>query len=179
MECHTALVLEWPMFAHLAAQTLPSRYMWEEITWTPSRQALCHRLRSIIGTSEGDLKTTRAIEESLSNHIFVQPWCAANSKAKMIPWTSDEKTVAWPRLQENAPRKVPRWSRKIPPQAAWLLMSQYISVFNILFESVLFRFDFVLFNIISFLELFYFNCKLLYFRNKYLTDWVLEQKKED
>jgi len=52
---------------------------------------------------------------------------------------------------------------------AWV-MSQYISVFNILFESVLFRFDFVLFNIISFLELFYFNCKLLYFRNKYLTD---------
>jgi len=41
-----------------------------------------------------------------------------------------------------------------------------ISVFNIIFESVLFRFDFVLFNIISFLELFYFNCKLLYFRNK-------------
>ena len=41
-----------------------------------------------------------------------------------------------------------------------------ISVFNILFESVLFRFDFVLFNINSFLELFYFNCKLLYFRNK-------------
>jgi len=47
-------------------------------------------------------------------------------------------------------------------------MSQQISVFNILFESDLFRFDFVLFNIISFLELFYFNCKLLYFRNKYL-----------
>jgi len=41
-----------------------------------------------------------------------------------------------------------------------------ISVFNITSESVLFRFDFVLFNIISFLELFYFNCKLLYFRNK-------------
>ena len=41
-----------------------------------------------------------------------------------------------------------------------------ISVFNIIFESVLFRFDFILFNIISFLELFYFNCKLLYFRNK-------------
>jgi len=36
-------------------------------------------------------------------------------------------------------------------------MSQKISVFNILFKSVLFRFDFVLFNIISFLELFYFN----------------------
>jgi hypothetical protein len=40
------------------------------------------------------------------------------------------------------------------------------SVFNIIFESVLFRFEFILFNIISFLELFYFNCKLLYFRNK-------------
>ena len=31
------------------------------------------------------------------------------------------------------------------------VMSQYISVFNIFFESVLFRFDFVLFNIIFFL----------------------------
>ena len=29
--------------------------------------------------------------------------------------------------------------------------------FNIIFEYVLFIFDFVLFNIISFLELFYFN----------------------
>jgi len=45
-----------------------------------------------------------------------------------------------------------------------------ISVFNIIFESILFIFDFVLFNIISFLELFYFNCKLLYFKNKYLKD---------
>ena len=45
-----------------------------------------------------------------------------------------------------------------------------ISVFNIIFESVLFIFDFVLFNIISFLELIYFNCNLLYFRNKYLKD---------
>jgi len=41
-----------------------------------------------------------------------------------------------------------------------------ISVFNIIFESVLFKFKFILFNIISFLELFYFNCKLLYFRIK-------------
>ena len=52
-----------------------------------------------------------------------------------------------------------------------------INVFNIIFESVLFIFYFVLFNIISYLELFYFNCKLLYFRNKYLKDQVLEQKK--
>ena len=41
-----------------------------------------------------------------------------------------------------------------------------ISVFNIIFESVLFRIEFILFNIIYFLELFYFNCKLLYFRIK-------------
>ena len=52
-----------------------------------------------------------------------------------------------------------------------------ISVFNIIFESVLFIFDSVLFNIISVLELFYFNCKLLNFMNKYSKDWVLEQKK--
>jgi len=52
-----------------------------------------------------------------------------------------------------------------------------ISVFNIIFESVLFIFEFVLFNIISLLELFYFNCKLLYFRNEYSKDLVLEQKK--
>jgi len=51
-----------------------------------------------------------------------------------------------------------------------LLDESIITVFNIIFESVLFLFDFVLFNIISFLELFYFNCKLLYFRNKYLKD---------
>jgi len=54
-----------------------------------------------------------------------------------------------------------------------------ISVFNIIFESVLFIFDFVLFNIIFFLELFYFNCKLFNFKNKYSKDSVLEQKKED
>ena len=42
-----------------------------------------------------------------------------------------------------------------------------ISVFNIIFESILFIFDFVLFNIVSFLELFYFKCKLFNFRNKY------------
>ena len=41
-----------------------------------------------------------------------------------------------------------------------------INVFNIIFESVLFIFDSVLYNIISFLELFYFNCKLFNFRNK-------------
>ena len=52
-----------------------------------------------------------------------------------------------------------------------------ISIFNIIFESVLFIFDSVLFNIISFLELFYFNCKLFNFRNKYCKDRVLEQKK--
>ena len=52
-----------------------------------------------------------------------------------------------------------------------------ISVFNIIFESILFLFEFVLFNSISFLELFYFNCKLFNFRDKYSTDWVLEQKK--
>jgi len=52
-----------------------------------------------------------------------------------------------------------------------------ISVFNIIFESVLFILEFVLFNFISFLELFYFNCKLFNFRKKYSKDWVLEQKK--
>ena len=41
-----------------------------------------------------------------------------------------------------------------------------ISVFKIIFKSVLFIFDSVLYNIISFLELFYFNCKLFNFRNK-------------
>jgi len=52
-----------------------------------------------------------------------------------------------------------------------------ISVYNIIFEYVLFIFDFVLFNIISFSELFYFNCKLFNFRNRYSKDWVWEQKK--
>jgi len=60
----------------------------------------------------------------------------------------------------------------------WKAIDESItSVFNIIFESVLFIFDFVLFNIISFLEVFYFNCKLFNFRNKYSKDWVLEQKK--
>jgi len=54
-----------------------------------------------------------------------------------------------------------------------------INVFNIIFESVLFIFDSVLYNILSFLELFYFNCKLFNYRNKHSKDWVLEQKKED
>jgi len=54
-----------------------------------------------------------------------------------------------------------------------------ISVFNIIFESISFIFDFILLNIISFLELFYFNCKLFNFMNKYSKDSVLEQKKED
>jgi len=45
-----------------------------------------------------------------------------------------------------------------------------ISVFNIIFEPVLFIFDSVLYNIISFFELFYFNCKLFNFRNKYSKD---------
>jgi len=54
-----------------------------------------------------------------------------------------------------------------------------ISAFNIIFESVLFIFEFVLFNFISFLEIFYFSCKLFNFRNRYSKDWVLEQKKED
>jgi len=45
-----------------------------------------------------------------------------------------------------------------------------ISVSNIIFESVLFIFYFFLFNIVSFLELFYFNCKLLNFMNKYSKD---------
>ena len=57
-----------------------------------------------------------------------------------------------------------------------LLMSQESSDFNILFESILFRFYLFLF---PFLELFYFNCKLLNFRNEYYKDWVLEQKKGD
>jgi len=54
----------------------------------------------------------------------------------------------------------------LDPLVASLFDESIISVFNIIFESVLFRFDFVLFNIISFLELFYFNCKLLYFKKK-------------
>ena len=54
-----------------------------------------------------------------------------------------------------------------------------ISYFNIIFDFVLFRFKFILFKYNFLLELFYFNCILLYFRNKYLIDSVLEQKKED
>jgi len=60
---------------------------------------------------------------------------------------------------------------------SWLIDESIISVFNIIFESVLFIFDFVLFNIIFFLELFYFNFKLFNVRNKYSKDSVLEQKK--
>ena len=41
-----------------------------------------------------------------------------------------------------------------------------ISVFNIIYESVLFRFKFILFKYYFLLELFYFSCKLLYFRIK-------------
>jgi hypothetical protein len=52
-----------------------------------------------------------------------------------------------------------------------------ISVFNIIFESILFIFESVLIHFISFLKIFYFNCKLFYFRNKYSKDLVLEQKK--
>ena len=47
--------------------------------------------------------------------------------------------------------------------------------FNIMFKFILFRFN----VFISFLELFYFNCKLFYFRNKYFKVCVLEQKKGD
>jgi len=54
-----------------------------------------------------------------------------------------------------------------------------ISVLNIIFGFVLFRFNFVLFNNYFLLELFYFNCKLFNFRNKYSKDSILEQKKED
>jgi len=104
----------------MSAQTLPSRHIWEEITCTPSRQALCQRLRSKIGTKEAVLKTTIVLVESLSNQILVQPFWAANSKAKINPWISDEKIVSRSKLQVKAPRNVPRWFRKIPPQAAWL-----------------------------------------------------------
>jgi len=56
------------------------------------------------------------------------------------------------------------------------LMSQQISVFNIIFESVLFIFDFILFHIISFLELFYFNCKLFMFQEQIFERLSLRAK---
>lgn len=60
---------------------------------------------------------------------------------------------------------------------SFLFDESIISSFNIIFKSVLFIFEFILFKFISFLELFYYNCILLYFRNKYSKNWVLEQKK--
>jgi phosphatidylserine decarboxylase len=74
-----------------------------------------------------------------------------------------------------------RWrpSKLSSKERANLFDESIISSFNIIFDSVLFRFKFILFKYYFLLELFYFNCKLLYFRNKYLIDWVLEQKKED
>jgi len=54
-------------------------------------------------------------------------------------------------------------------------MSQQL-VFLIYYLSV-FYLDLYVF--ISFLELFYFNCKLFNFRKKYYKDLVLEQKKGD
>jgi len=54
-----------------------------------------------------------------------------------------------------------------------------IKYFNIIFDFILFRFKFILFSYYFLLDLFYVDCILLYFRNEYLIDSVLEQKKED
>jgi len=61
----------------------------------------------------------------------------------------------------------------------WGSFKSLISYFNIIFDFVLFRFKFILFEYYFPLDLFYFDCILLYFRNGYLIDSVLEQKKED
>ena len=42
-----------------------------------------------------------------------------------------------------------------------------ISNFNIIFKFILFRFYLFLFVLVSILGLFYFNCKLFNFKNKY------------
>ena len=59
------------------------------------------------------------------------------------------------------------------------LMSQYLVYFIALFSLVLFKiwFDFIAFYFL--LEYFTLNCLLLYFRNEYMVEGVLEQKKED
>jgi len=44
--------------------------------------------RNIMGTSRVFEKILRALVESLSNYIFLQPWRAAYSIAKMIAITS-------------------------------------------------------------------------------------------
>jgi len=48
-----------------------------------------------------------------------------------------------------------------------------------MFESVLFIFEFVLFNIISILELYYFNCKLLYFQERIFKRFSLGAKERE
>ena len=65
-----------------------------------------------------------------------------------------------------------RMGRRLTGLVALPFDESIISVSNIIFESVLF-------NLISFLELIYLNCKLFNFRNKYSKDSVLKQKKED
>ena len=58
-------------------------------------------------------------------------------------------------------------------------MSQYLVYFYALFSLVLFRFDFILLQIYFLFESFTLNCILFYFRNEYMVEGVLEQKKED
>jgi hypothetical protein len=58
-------------------------------------------------------------------------------------------------------------------------MSLYLVYFYALFSLVLFRFDFILLQIYFLFESFTLNCILFYFRNEYMVEGVLEQKKED
>jgi hypothetical protein len=59
------------------------------------------------------------------------------------------------------------------------VMSHNLVYFNALFSLVLFRFDFILLQIYFFFESFTSNFILFYFRNEYMVEGVLEQKKED
>jgi len=116
-EYQTVPCKEWPILASKSAQQLPSLKMCEEITWIPWLQALCHQFLSNIETSDLFLKTDKALVESLSNQMFLQPLLAANSIARMKPYISTKKTKDVPILEAKVPRKAPKWSRNKPPQA--------------------------------------------------------------
>ena len=98
--------------------------MWEEITWITRERALCHRLRSKTGTNDKFLKTKQVLVESLSNQMFDHLLWATYSKARIKPCTSTMKTEQLPKLQVKAPKNVPKWSRKKPPQAPWLPITE-------------------------------------------------------
>ena len=80
------------------------------------------------GTKDLFLKTKRALVESLSNQMFVHPFWATYSIARIKLWTSTVKTKEIPKLQVKAPRKLPKWSRNKPPHAPWFPMTESLEL---------------------------------------------------